>query len=51
MSETQQLELAARWTDRIWDSPLGEILQDLPEELSVKIVTDLIVGMLKDVTA
>jgi hypothetical protein len=45
-----QLDLAARFTERLWDSPLGDFLHELPPDMAVQIATDLVVGLLIEVS-
>lgn len=42
--------LAKRFAERLWDSPLADFLHALPDEMADKIATDLITGLLLEIS-
>jgi hypothetical protein len=48
-TELATAQLAARFAERLWESPIGDYLLPIPPELAERVTTDLIIGLLKDV--
>jgi hypothetical protein len=47
--EERALKLAARFAESLWDSPLGDVLQDMRPEVAEAVSTHLVIDLLRDV--